>query len=602
MRRRTALSWNWLWLMFLLLGLLAFLQWRWTGEVSRAEKARLERALEQAAVRFEADFDREISRLFRWFQGRDADLGPAVEAWRREAPFGDILEAVLVLRRGSGELQLAQLDESAGELEPVVWSEELEPLRKLGQLRLAGNPGFRRRNVGLPISGIGPPLGGAPSLLVPGRRLLVLRLDRQAIAEALLAELTTTHFTELELGYDLLVTDSGRGSTIYATSSQLDLDSFGREPPIAVLFRARRFDLDPVRQRLARSTSDLFGDDRTNSRRGDIPRSRRGERDGGFLARRQLPSGTGAWLVFARHREGSLDAAVSELRLRNLAISLGILALLGGAGAFLIQSTRRAQALAQQQLDFVAGLTHELHTPLAAIESASANLADGVVQEPQKVRDYGSLIGREGRRLTQLVGQALELAGLRSGDRALDRAPVEIGELFEQVVADYRFQIEQRAIEVECQVEPDLSRALGDATALRRIVGNLLSNAIKYGAGPVDLRAERLRDENQQHRGRISEHRTKEPQNTSSRQPRDTSWIVLEVVDRGPGIETQDLGRLFEPYYRGVAARASTSPGSGLGLHLARELVSRQDGSLSAHNREGGGAVFRVVLPAEASQ
>ena len=102
---------------------------------------------------------------------------------------------------------------------------------------------------------------------------------------------------------------------------------------------------------------------------------------------------------------------------------------------FLVLSTRRAQDLARQQLEFVATVSHELRTPLAVIRSAADNLADGVVNDEARIRQYGQLVRREGLRLTDLVEQILEFAGLQSGQRTMTAGPVEIGKLLREVVA-----------------------------------------------------------------------------------------------------------------------------------------------------------------------
>ena len=116
-----------------------------------------------------------------------------------------------------------------------------------------------------------------------------------------------------------------------------------------------------------------------------------------------------------KHREGSLEAAVNNNRLRNLGISFGVLILLGASIVFLLLSTNRARRLAQQQLEFVAGISHELRTPLAVLKSAGENLADGVIQEKDHTRKYGELIKNEVMRLSEMVEKALAYAGIQSG-------------------------------------------------------------------------------------------------------------------------------------------------------------------------------------------
>src|SRR5215471_8403665 len=140
-----------------------------------------------------------------------------------------------------------------------------------------------------------------------------------------------------------------------------------------------------------------------------------------------------SWRLLVKHPSGSLEQAVGGVRRRNLLVSTGILGVLGVSVAFLVASTRRAHDLARRQLEFVATVSHELRTPLAVIRSAADNLADGVVDDEARVKQYGDLVRREGVRLTDLVEQILEFAGLQSGQRLLTRRPVAVEDLLREV-------------------------------------------------------------------------------------------------------------------------------------------------------------------------
>ncbi len=118
-----------------------------------------------------------------------------------------------------------------------------------------------------------------------------------------------------------------------------------------------------------------------------------------------------AWRVVLQHASGSLDAAVTQARRRNLALSFGILAILAVGIALVVRNARRSEELAARQMDFVASVTHELRTPLAVIRSAAQNLSAGVVSDPAQARRYGDLVEAEGRRLTDTIEQVLEYAG-----------------------------------------------------------------------------------------------------------------------------------------------------------------------------------------------
>jgi signal transduction histidine kinase len=265
---------------------------------------------------------------------------------------------------------------------------------------------------------------------------------------------------------------------------------------------------------------------------------------------------------------------VARARRRNLAVSAGILALLAASFAMLVVATQRARRLARQRMELVAGVTHELNTPLAAIRSAGQNLADGVVGDPEQVRRYGALIEREGRRLSALVGQALKLAGIESGARIWRPEPASVADAVQESLADCRWLIAENGTQVETDLPEDLPEVIVDRGALGLIVRNLVDNAARHAADGkwVGVRA------------RV------EPGG---------SHVLLTVEDRGPGIAPEDRPHLFEPFYRGRKVVGSATPGSGLGLDLVRRAAAAHGGTVQVSPGTGGqGARFAVRLPA----
>ena len=111
--------------------------------------------------------------------------------------------------------------------------------------------------------------------------------------------------------------------------------------------------------------------------------------------------------MFVRYRAGSLEAVVAQARWRNLAVTAGVLLLMMASVGALITYTRRAQRLADLQMDFVAGISHELRTPLTVIHTAAYNLRGKLAANPAQVERYGLLIQQESGRLKLLVEQVL---------------------------------------------------------------------------------------------------------------------------------------------------------------------------------------------------
>jgi signal transduction histidine kinase len=280
-------------------------------------------------------------------------------------------------------------------------------------------------------------------------------------------------------------------------------------------------------------------------------------------------SGPAPWRLVVKHPSGSLERAVNAARTRNLVISTTILGILGLSVGFLVLSTRRAHALARQQLEFVATVSHELRTPLAVIRSAADNLADGVVHDETRIRQYGELVRREGLRLTDLVEQILEFAGLQSGQRTLTPKPVEIGGLLRDVAAAANATA-PAGLQIELSIADHLPAVAGDAAALRRVFQNLVGNAIKYGADArwIGIRA-------------IAS----------------SSSVDVSVSDRGIGIAPADQEKIFDPFYRAPGVVAAQIQGAGLGLSLVKRIVEAHAGRIALTSVPGEGSTFTVSLP-----
>jgi signal transduction histidine kinase len=235
----------------------------------------------------------------------------------------------------------------------------------------------------------------------------------------------------------------------------------------------------------------------------------------------------------------------------------------------LMISSRRAHALARQQMEFVAGVTHELRTPLAVIGSASQNLADGVATGEEQTRRYGVLIREQGQRLSGMVEQVLRFAGLSSGRVEIPSEAVDVAGLVEQAVKDSLQDFDAAGAKLTRHVPADVPAIRGDRATLAHCLRNLLSNAAKHGAGAaVDLRAAEV--------GRM---------------------IEIRVEDHGPGIDPAEVSRVFEPFYRGRRATNDQIHGTGLGLSLVQKIVDAHGGTVEVSDTPGGGASFVVRLP-----
>lgn len=552
----------------LLLAVLATLQYRWITQISEAERERRARQLQAAVGAFEEDLDQELSRLLLFLHPdfgvrppfpapgstEEATLVDRWNLWTSTSHHPELVAEVYLVELGNGVVW-RRLDPRQERFETVAVPGELEGLDRRLRERLSGRtrwspPRFLSNalTLVLPLGGATVRRHGPPARFEAWRsegpnHLLVLRLDGKVLSDQILPELVERHFGA---EFDVEVrTAPPESRLLYGTSSS---EIAERKPDLR---RALHFLRPFERMR---------------------PGGPREDRRPPPSARPFLPPSPPALELLVVHRQGSLDAVVRQTRRRNLSVGLGILALLAASVLMLLVATVRARRLARQQVEFVAGLTHELHTPLAAILSASANLADGVVSSPQRVEEYGRLIGEHGKRLSALVGQALELAGLEAAEPARWEA-VDLESVVAAASEACQPLRKESGADVDTEVEEDLPAVRGRSEALQQVVENLLRNALRHGGagGVVRIRLRR--------RAGAGE-------------------VELVVEDQGPGFEDEDLPHVFEPFYRG--RNAERSPGAGLGLRLVEQIVRRHGGTVRASNRAKGGAAVVVRLPAVA--
>ncbi len=568
----------------LLLILLGSLQHRWLGQVSEAEEARLRGAARARAEPVARELDRELTRAFLLLQVDPASLAapgsPAYAArhvrWRNGTVHPTLVKDVFVVEVGRARPR--RFDPETESFVEAEWPAELEPLRE----RVRGSPdagSFRSaRGAGpwapldearfalfLPIASFeeeAAPVGARARGHVRLAGFTIVRLDRDYLVGRLLPSLVARHFGPAE-------------------SSEYIVVIRRREDPKAVVFRSgpdpRPSGADAGDARV--SLLDLRFDEASDEDLQALPVPRGGAADRSDLRRFWRRRGGeargdgGRWELVALRREGSLAEIVAQARGRNLAVSAGILSLLAASAVLVLVTAQRARRLADRQLEFVAGVSHELRTPLAVISSAAENLADGVVTEPPRVREYGRVVRDEGRRLADMVEQVIDLAGTYSGQSTLRAEEVPVKELLEECMRDFTRRPGAHVFETTAEGELPLVRA--DRAALRRAVRNLVENAVKHGGdgGTVTVRAAR---------GRRDGH----------------DEVRIRVEDRGPGIPPEEVSHLFEPFFRGRRARDRQIRGSGLGLSLVDRIVGAAGGRVEVESPPGRGAAFTIVLPA----
>ncbi len=563
----------------ILLPLLASLQYRWIGQVSKAERQRLQQNLDGAGRRLTEDIQNELAQVSVTFRLGDwsdverfeSQMGRLYDQWRATAPYPELIERIyLVPMTSEGEAATLAFDLETGELVEAELPGGITDWRRIdrggrpepGEYYSAESKGDLRMVI---------PLVGAEALRRGGRGglrrqdppivggIAIVELDEEYISTVLVPDMVQAHFDPQDYALGVFGPDR---EPVYLSQEGLSSADF----------------LEPD------ASFDVFGSgggrpEASGDSRFPPPRGARRRRGGNPFGRRGDPRVLAAgmlagtdWELVVKHRAGSLGGAVAELRNRNLAISFGTLILLGLSGGLIVIWSERVRSLGRLQMEFAAGVSHELRTPLAVVRSAAYNIATGVVRKPEEVREYAVMVQEEGRRLSEMVDQIILFAQIESGRCGYRLEPVSVRETVDRVLGTLASSIEESGSIVRTVIDPDLGPVLADRTGLAHGIQNLVSNAIKYGRsdGPPQITIQAFADP-------------------------DSGHAMISVGDRGPGIDPADLPHLFQPFYRGRGI--GNAKGNGLGLNLVKRIIEGQNGRVTLKSETGEGSAFTLHVP-----
>jgi two-component system phosphate regulon sensor histidine kinase PhoR len=263
-----------------------------------------------------------------------------------------------------------------------------------------------------------------------------------------------------------------------------------------------------------------------------------------------------------------LELSVTRDTTRTLVARVAPVVTAGRGAVLVLHDITELRKADQVRRDFVANVSHELRTPLTAIKGYAEALLDDA-EDAEAREKFLDIIHRHATRMERLVKDLLRLARLDAGQETVEFVPCDIVGLLKGIVNDFEPIAAQKQQTVEIVVTPEAATLVTDAAKLHDVARNLVENAVNYtpDGGAIDIRAE-------MHDGRFH----------------------LTVSDTGHGIAPDDLGRVFERFYR--VDKSRTRPGgTGLGLSIVKHLVHVLDGEVTASNQPGGGALFTVTLP-----
>lgn len=218
--------------------------------------------------------------------------------------------------------------------------------------------------------------------------------------------------------------------------------------------------------------------------------------------------------------------------------------------------------------DFVANVSHELKTPLTAVNGFAETLLDDSIP-PEQRRRFAETIRDNAMRMQRIVDDLLDLSRIESGGWRLRLAAIDVSAVVGEIFATVQSTASAKGLELSAEIPADAARVNADPTAFRQIVTNLIENAVRYTReGAVTL---------------------------TTRGGSGGTW--MDVHDTGVGIAPEHLPRIFERFYRVDAGRSREQGGTGLGLAIVRHLIDAHGGRVDAASVVGRGTTISVFFP-----
>jgi len=254
-----------------------------------------------------------------------------------------------------------------------------------------------------------------------------------------------------------------------------------------------------------------------------------------------------------------------------LSSSVLLLIIIVWAFTFTIQTIFKQKKLSEVKNDFISNMTHELKTPISTISLACEALSDKDMSSNEEVRaNYVGMINQENKRLGLLVESVLESATWDRGDLKLKKEEFDLHQIINEVSSNILIQVESKFGNIIKGLSAATSTIVADRVHITNLIYNLLDNANKYSpvAPEITIKTENIK-----------------------------AGVLLTVTDKGQGIKREDLGKIFEKFYRVPTGNVHNVKGFGLGLNYVKAIVNRHGGEITAFSLYGKSTTFKIYIP-----
>jgi signal transduction histidine kinase len=275
---------------------------------------------------------------------------------------------------------------------------------------------------------------------------------------------------------------------------------------------------------------------------------------------------------------GELSALSKQWRVQPAFYLFALLLVLSVTlfGAYLLwRDVRRDLRMAELRSQFVSSVSHELKTPLTAIRMFAETLRLGRSKDLKTQNEYLDTIVNESERLTRLLNNVLDFSKIEQGKRIYRPALASLADIIQAAARTMEYPLSQQGFRLHVQADEGLPEVRVDRDAIEQAILNLLHNAMKYSGESRDIEL---------------------------RLQKKDSYALIQVVDRGVGIDPQEKERIFEKFYRIASEENKRLPGTGLGLTLVSHIIKAHGGHIEVESAPGRGSTFSIYLPLESIQ